>query len=120
MVDYSSIPRDSRRVPLENRIHLKFDRFSGFINEYVANISPGGIFIKTATPKSAGQMLEFEFRLGDGFELIKGRGEVVWARLADESPTRPAGMGIRFLELSPGSRDLIYKIVDDYVRQGGT
>src|SRR5262245_15244112 len=26
MVDYSNIPADSRRVPLENRIQLKFDR----------------------------------------------------------------------------------------------
>ncbi|MDP9122193.1 MAG: PilZ domain-containing protein, partial [Acidobacteriota bacterium] len=76
MIDYSNVPRDSRRVPLAHRIQLKFDRFSGFINEYVANISPGGIFIKAQNPEQPGQILEFEFRLGDGFELIQGRGEV--------------------------------------------
>ncbi|HEV8581795.1 MAG TPA: TIGR02266 family protein [Thermoanaerobaculia bacterium] len=120
MVDYSNIPRDSRRVPLETRVQFKFDRFSGFISEYSANISPGGIFLRTVTPRPPGSMLELEFRLGDGFELIKGRGEVIWARAEDEGPGRPPGMGIRFLELSEGSRELIYRIVDQHILQGGT
>ena len=119
MVDYSNIPRDSRRVPLETRVQFKFDRFSGFISEYSSNISPGGMFIRTFTPEPAGRILDFEFRLGDGFELIKGRGEVVWNRDRDEGPARPAGMGIRFLELSQESKDLIYRIVDTYVQEGG-
>lgn len=117
--DYSSTPRESTRVPLAHRIQLKFDRFSGFIDEYIANISPGGIFIRTESPEEPGQLLEFEFRLGDGFELIRGRGEVVWTRHEAEGAARPKGMGVRFLDLSPGSKDLIYKIVDDFVAHGG-
>ncbi len=120
MVDYSNIPRDSRRVPLETRVQFKFDRFSGFLSEYSANISPGGFFLSTRTPQAHGTVLDFEFRLGDGFELINGRGEVVWVRPEDEGPARPAGMGIRFLELSPGSKELIYRIVDQHILQGGT
>jgi molecular chaperone DnaK len=119
VTDYSNTPRDSTRVPLAHRIQLKFDRFSGFIDEYISNLSPGGIFIRTDTPEDPGQLLEFEFRLGDGFELIRGRGEVVWARQAAEGADRPSGMGVRFLDLSPGSKDLIYKIVDDFVAHGG-
>ncbi|HXO28133.1 MAG TPA: TIGR02266 family protein, partial [Thermoanaerobaculia bacterium] len=119
VTDYSNSPRDSTRVPLAHRIQLKFDRFSGFINEYFSNLSPGGIFIRTDTPEPPGQLLDFEFRLGDGYELIHGRGEVVWARERGEGPERPPGMGVRFIELSPGSKDLIYKIVDDYVAHGG-
>jgi molecular chaperone DnaK len=120
MVDYSNIPRDSRRVPLETRVQFKFDRFSGFLSEYSANISPGGLFIRTRTPQPLGTVLDFEFRLGDGFELIKGKGEVVWARVEDEGPARPGGMGLRFLELADGSKELIYRIVDQHVLQGGT
>lgn len=120
MVDYSNIPRDSRRVPLETRVQFKFDRFSGFLSEYSANVSPGGIFLRTRTPQALGTELDFEFRLGDGFELIKGRGEVVWVRPEDEGPARPGGMGIRFLDLSPGSKELIYRIVDQHILQGGT
>jgi uncharacterized protein (TIGR02266 family) len=120
MVDYSNIPRDSRRVPLETRVQFKFDRFDGFISEYSANISPGGMFIRTRVPQPPGTVLDFEFRLGDGFELIRGRGEVVWNRLEDEGPARPGGMGLHFLELAEGSRDLIYRIVDQHVALGGT
>jgi len=120
MVDYTNIPRDSRRVPLQTRVQFKFDRFSGFISEYSANISPGGMFLRTRTPRPAGTVLDLEFRLGDGFELIKGRGEVIWARAEDEGAARPAGMGIRFLNLSQGSKELIYRIVDEHVLQGGT
>src|SRR4051812_16894637 len=120
MVDYSNIPRDSRRVPLETRVQFKFDRFDGFISEYSSNVSPGGLFLRTRAPQPPGTVLDFEFRLGDGFELTRGRGEVVWNRLEDEEPARPAGMGLRFLELSEGSKDLIYRIVDQHILQGGT
>jgi molecular chaperone DnaK len=120
MVDYSNIPRDSRRVPLETRVQLKFDRFDGFISEYSSNLSPGGIFLRTRAPQPLGTVLDFAFRLGDGFELIRGRGEVVWTRMEDEGPTRPAGMGLRFLELSEGSKELIYRIVDQHILEGGT
>ncbi len=120
MIDYNNIPRDSRRVPLETRVQFKFDRFSGFISEYSANISPGGLFLRTQEPQPPGTVLDLEFRLGDGYELIRGRGEVIWVRAEDEGTARPAGMGLRFLELSEGSRELIYRIVDEHVLQGGT
>jgi uncharacterized protein (TIGR02266 family) len=120
MVDYSNIPRDSRRVPLETRVQFKFDRFEGFISEYSANISPGGLFLRTRAPQPSGTVLDFELRLGDGFELIRGRGEVVWTRMEDEGTARPAGMGLRFLELSEGSKELIYRIVDQHIAHGGT
>jgi uncharacterized protein (TIGR02266 family) len=120
MIDYSNIPRDSRRVPLETRVQFKFDRFSGFISEHSANISPSGMFLRTSAPQPPGTELDLEFRLGDGFELIKGRGEVIWVRAQDEGPGRPAGMGLRFVELSEGSKELIYRIVDEHILQGGT
>jgi molecular chaperone DnaK len=119
MTDYT-VPRDSRRVPLATRVQLKFEWFSGFISEYSANISPGGMFIRTQTPELVGRVLGFEFRLGDGFELIQGTGEVAWVRQLDESVEKPAGMGLRFLELSPHSRELIGRMVENYIREGGT
>jgi len=120
MVDYSNIPRDSRRVPLATKVQFKFDRFSGFLSEYSANISPTGMYIVASNPEPPGRVLDLEFRLGDGFEIIQGKGEVVWSRSLADGPNRPPGMGIRFVELSEGSKDLIYRIVDRYVQEGGT
>jgi molecular chaperone DnaK len=114
------LSRDSQRVPLETRVQLKFEWFGGFISEYSANISPGGMFIRTQTPEPVGRMIGFELRLGDGYELIRGTGEVVWARPIDQGPDKQAGMGIRFLEISPDGRELIYQMVDNYIAQGGT
>ncbi len=118
--DYSNIPRDSRRVPIATKVAFKFDKFSGFISEFSANISPTGMFITIKTPEPPGSMLDFEFRLGDGFEIIQGKGEVVWTRAIAEGPNRPPGMGIRFLDLGEGSKELIYRIVDQYIQDGGT
>lgn len=115
----SSVPRDSRRVPLETRVQLKFEKFSGFINEFSANISPGGIFIRSERPAPVGTLVDFEFRLGDGFELIKGRGEVAWIRESSDDPAHPAGMGLSFQEISPQGKELIYKVVDRHVQSGG-
>lgn len=120
MIDPKSVPLESRRMPLETRVLLKFDRFSGFISEYSSNISQGGMFIRTLSSEPVGTILDFGFRLGDGYELIHGRGEVVWVREQDESPERPAGMGIRFLDLNQESRELIRMMVENFVQQGGT
>jgi len=115
-----TVSRDTQRVPLETRVQLKFEWFGGFISEYSSNISPGGMFIRTQTPEPVGRLIGFELRLGDGYELIRGNGEVVWARMLDEGPDKPAGMGIRFIEISPAGRELIYQMVDNYIAQGGT
>jgi hypothetical protein len=77
------------------------------------------MFIQTKAPSPPGTVLDFAFGLGDGFEIIRGKGEVVWNRAEDDGPERPAGMGIRFLDLSEGSKELIYRMVDQYVAEGG-
>lgn len=118
--DLSSVPRDSRRVPIATKVSFKFERFAGFISDYSANISPTGMFITTTAPQPPGSVLDFQFQLGDGFDLIRGKGEVVWIRAVAEGPGRPAGIGIRFLELAEGSKELIYRIVDQYIQDGGT
>lgn len=101
-------------------MRLKFDRFRGFVEEYSANLSLGGMFIRTDSPSEVGTVLPIEFRLGEDYELIKGTGRVVWVREEGQSEERPAGMGVRFLELTPGSRELIFKMVERRVREGGT
>ena len=115
----SPTTRQNARVPIETRVHLEFEKFSGFITEYSSNISEGGIFIRTNDPKPLGTVLSFEFKLADNFKLIQGLGEVVWARTEDLSPERPAGMGIRFVDIDPQSRELISTMVHNYVKRGG-
>jgi uncharacterized protein (TIGR02266 family) len=109
-----------QRVPLQRKVSLKFKEFRGFITEYSANISLGGMFIHSDIPQSPGTRFDFELSLEDDFTLIQGIGEVVWVRHRAEGPKRPPGMGIRFLHLEPESERLILKIVEEHVESGGT
>lgn len=110
--------RSSNRVPLNTKVHLEFEKFSGFVSEFSHNISPGGMFIKTPNPLPIGSIVSFEFKLKDSFQLIQGLGEVSWIRSNMISSDEPAGMGIRFREISDRSRDLIKAIVTQTKSQG--
>lgn len=111
--------RTKPRVPIATKVHLEFEKFSGFITEYSSNISEGGIFIKMNDPKPPGSIVSFEFKLSDNFKLIQGIGEVVWSRERTDSDDRPAGMGIRFQDLDSQSRELIRTMISNYVKRGG-
>ncbi len=113
------IPFESRRVPLERRITLKFQHRDGFVNEYAANISLKGMFITAWVPEPPGSVFLFEVQVADRQRLIHGVGEVVWVREAEEGPDRPAGMGVRFLKLDEESRAVIEEMVALHVSRGG-
>lgn len=110
---------DSRRVPLERKVILKFHHFGGFFIEYSANISLTGMFIKTEAPKLPGSIFIFEVWLGDEHRLVHGLGEVMWVRMEDDGPDRPSGMGIRFLKIDDESRVVVERVIAEHVEKGG-
>jgi len=110
---------ESRRIELEREISFRLPRFENFITEYSANISATGIFICTDKPLEPGTDFTFEFKVADDWELIRGRGRVIWVRSKDGGSPAPAGMGVRFLEMDPQSRRLIHWMVDNHAREGG-
>lgn len=112
--------RNADRVNFETKVHLEFEKFSGFITEYSHNISRGGMFIRSDEPLAIGTVLSFEFKLKDNFDLIQGLGEVCWVRSHSSSPKKPAGMGIKFREISEQSKELIDTMVQNAVKAGHT
>src|SRR5258706_13227511 len=111
--------RGQTRVPIDAEVQLEFENFSGFIREVSANLSLGGMFVKTRYLKPVGTIVRFEFRLSDHYRLIRGSGEVVWTRWRDQPPAMPAGMGIQFLDLDAESRSLVNAIVEQHERAAG-
>jgi uncharacterized protein (TIGR02266 family) len=93
------------------RIKLKYPDVETFIQKYAVNISRGGIFIATKTPKPVGTALKFEFLLAageNGTSIIRGEGQVLWTREFDPSqPSKAHGMGIRFTRLDPESQAVV-------------
>lgn len=106
-------------MPLERPVVLEFEHFSNFISEYSANISLGGMFVKTSSPHLPETVFRFEIRLADDAPLIAGLAKVLWVREAEEGADRPAGMGVRFLRLQDDGRGLIKQIVQEHVTRGG-
>lgn len=114
---YSSAPMsesdedDRRRHPrtaLSILVQFRFATFDQFLAEYSANISPGGMFIKTDTPRDEGAMIYLQFSLNDGARLIEGMGRVVRAIAPGEG--RTPGMGIEFINFDDESMQLIEDI----------
>jgi uncharacterized protein (TIGR02266 family) len=99
------------RQPAILRIKLKYASVDTFIEKYAVNISRGGIFIASRTPKPVGTLIKFEFLLQQGetgTSIIRGEGQVQWVREFDpNAPQRPHGMGLRFTHLDAESQKLI-------------
>ncbi len=110
---------DSRRIALEREVTIRVPRFDTFVTEYSANISTTGMFIVSEHPLPPGTNFTFEFSVADDWKLIRGKAQVVWTRHRDEAKERPAGMGVRFVELDAQSRRLIRWIVEKHIREGG-
>ena len=84
--------------------------FSNFIHD----ISEGGMFIESKSPLPKGSMLSLRFSTPDSHSEVVAKGEVM--RIVEQSKHFKAdiveGMGLRFTEISAGSRALISQYVN--------
>ena len=83
------------------RIRFKSETLEKFAERYAVDLGPNEVFVRTREPLPVGTTLNFDFTLHDGSPLLAGRGTVIWAREPDVARTEPAGMGIRFDNLTP-------------------
>jgi uncharacterized protein (TIGR02266 family) len=107
------VPRPVQPRAERVQINHEFASVEAFINEYVANISHSGVFIRSKDPLPVGTRVALKFTvIMDELEVIEGVGEVV------RRSTRPPGMGVLFVELSTYSQDLIAKLITQRTRKG--
>jgi uncharacterized protein (TIGR02266 family) len=66
------------------------------------NLSRSGMFLGTPRPAAVGALLKFECELVDGTTRVRGTARVMWVRREADGAGRPAGMGLRFLNLETG------------------
>ena len=94
------------------RIKFKSASLDEFVARYGADVSAGGIFIRTRQPLAVGALLRFDFSLADGSLLLAGMGTVVWIREPDPSRAGSIpGMGLRFDQLAPESQQTHQQIL---------
>jgi uncharacterized protein (TIGR02266 family) len=101
------------------RIKFKSASLDEFVARYGADVSAGGIFIRTRQPLAVGSLLRFDFSLTDGSHLMAGMGTVVWIREPDPSRAGSIpGMGLRFDQLAPESQQNHQQILAAKARRG--
>ncbi len=96
------------RLPLKMLVQVRMHDLDEFMRVYAANISVGGMFIRSTAPHPVGANIYLQFRLDDGSTVIEGLGKVVHVN----PPEHPSpGMGVEFVSLDDESRALIDSII---------
>src|SRR5262245_11046209 len=106
------------RGPVSLRIKFRSASLDQFIERYAADVSRGGIFIRTREPLAVGTQLRFDFQLQDAGPLLAGEGTVVWIR--ENDPNRAGvtpGMGVRFDKLTAASQPTLERILAEKARR---
>jgi hypothetical protein len=79
-----------------------------FINEYVADISSTGVFIKSKDPLPVGTRVNLKFSLIlDELHVVEAAGEVV------RRSQQPLGMGVAFRAVGPDAQKIIGRAVKE-------
>jgi uncharacterized protein (TIGR02266 family) len=106
------------RVELRTEVRVAYPDRQSIVASLCRNISVGGMFIETELPPAPATVVRFEIDLEHFSEVVRGVGEVVWVKPSRGEGDR-AGFGLRFLDIDPRQRQLIFRIVDRYVQRGG-
>jgi uncharacterized protein (TIGR02266 family) len=101
--------RNARGTPIPPAVlEVKFTCHSvhDFVGRHAADVSRGGIFVRTNDLLPLGHPVLLDLQLADGTPLIAGEGTVFWSRQADPSrgAAGQAGLGVRFERLTPQSQ----------------
>ena len=102
-------------MPLDAVVRLHFEGTVAYQNGFAANVSASGMYVKHPDPPPVGTRLVFEFTAGSQRKPVQGVGEVVWSRDKYDGPGRPAGAGIRFVDLDELSRQHITEAIFEFL-----
>ena len=116
-------PGDKRggdRTPVGLLVRLSYGSVDEFVDRFATNLSRGGVFIRTRSPKPPGTQVAFELKLSTGETVVKGLGTVLWSRAEDPHSNPPVapGMGVQFTDLDEPSRALIEQVMEHREQRG--
>lgn len=101
--------RQNPRIPV--RVEVKYTDGTDFIQDYMLNVSRGGLFVVCENPLKVGSDVDLEFSLPAFSHVFRVKGRVVWNRPTGKFEHEP-GMGIQFHDME--EEDLA--ILDSFVR----
>lgn len=101
--------RYERRLPLQ--MLVEYESTADFLVDYTANISIGGMFIKTDRPLEVGTRFRLRFQLPQVAHPIDTVAVVRWNLRPEEAGPMTAGMGIRFEALQSADRAEVERLL---------
>jgi len=110
------LPYKNKRRQIRAPLALKAMIGEGdeFVPCRVLNLSEGGVFIMKKTPLPMGRDVHLILSLQDAGTPIEVTGTVVYV-VEKARGKHPPGMGIQFKELEPGTRERLYRYLNDHV-----
>lgn len=111
MVKNRTERRAQPRVPLH--IKIRYETADRFFQDYMRNLSVGGIFIETSNPLKVGTRLRVQFCLPKMDREIVTDGVVVRRVELGRMNASSGGMGVQFSDLKPEDKISL----DTYVMQ---
>ena len=110
--DSQELYRKYDRVP--KRYKVTYATHDALIKSYLFDIGKGGVFIKTSTPLKRKERITLKVFLPDGEKELEVVGEVAWSSEKKHRTSLgryPPGMGIKFLNISPGDAARIQRVL---------
>jgi uncharacterized protein (TIGR02266 family) len=105
--------RAAPRIESDRPVPVHFATVEEFILEYAANISAGGVFIRSSAPPPLETRVQVRLELPDGGPPAEATGLVVHRLTVEQAgPRREAGAGVRFLHPDSAFTERIEKFLD--------
>jgi uncharacterized protein (TIGR02266 family) len=110
------VTRKDERV--KKSLSLKFKDHRAFIKAYTDNVGRGGLFIKTANPLEVDRRFPLELQIPGIPESLQTMCQVVWTRKqTEETKDKPAGMGVKFSEMSKKDHQTLKRYIEDAMKK---
>lgn len=110
MNDYPEKRRFERR---DARFRVNYTGGGAFFSDYSRNLSEGGIQLGSINPIEAGTRLKLSLHLPSHPHPLEVEGEVVWSHPVTKPEEEYLGVGVRFAELDPLSKQIIRTTIRD-------
>ena len=96
------------RVALKAQVQMRFSSLDAMLRGSLRDLSVGGAFVFSRAPRPVGTRLRLLVLVEDSALRFEAEGEIV--HVAESGPA--AGMGVRFLSLTPKNRSAIVELVE--------
>jgi uncharacterized protein (TIGR02266 family) len=108
---------DRKEVRVQKTLTLTYKDHQSFVKAFVGNVSSSGLFIKAPNPLKEGERFQLKLQLPGVPEPLKISCEVAWARSqAKATEKNPAGMGVKFVEMSRRDKEILDRLVSRATR----